>query len=216
MEGVVEWQASLRNIDNINAVDAFKKANPNVSDGAIQAAFDGMKANRKQPFINGLKKVADNDLGLTKPRKALPDEVAKSVNDLRDFRKSNPSIGNDKNIGLLEGNINGKSIDELSSNSKWVSGDQTPLTKDPVWDADLATNPKGETYLRDTDSEYKMLNDLARKLEPNAKVGDVFSSHSGQLKIVSEIGYCTSCSGIIHKFNQMFPEIEIILIDGIK
>ncbi|MBB6461902.1 hypothetical protein [Flammeovirga kamogawensis] len=34
-------KASLRNIKNINAVDAFKKANQNVSDDVLQTAFDG-------------------------------------------------------------------------------------------------------------------------------------------------------------------------------
>ena len=66
------------------------------------------------------------------------------------------------------------------------------------------------------DSAYKMLNDLARKLEPNANPGQAFPSHSGELSIISEIGYCASCQGIIQNFNEMFPNIKFVLIDGIK
>ncbi len=33
---------------------------------------------------------------------------------------------------------------------------------------------------------------------------------------ICEISYCTSCSGIIQSFNEMFPNIKLILIDGIK
>ncbi|WP_418498786.1 deaminase domain-containing protein [Flagellimonas sp.] len=107
---------------------------------------------------------------------------------------------------------------KLKINSpKWVSGaNDTPLTEAPVWSAQNATGSSGASWLRDIDSEYKMLNDMARKLEPNAKVGDVFSSHAGEIKIISEIPYCTSCSGIIQNFNEMFPNIKVVLIDGIK
>ena len=60
-----------------------------------------------------------------------------------------------------------------------------------------------------------MLNDMARKLEPNASVGQTYASHAGD-KIVSEIAYCTSCAGIIQDFNTMFPNIKVVLLDGIK
>jgi len=82
--------------------------------------------------------------------------------------------------------------------------------------AQSATGSGGASWLRDTDSEYKMLNDIARKLEPNATVGDVYTSHSGEVKIISEIAYCTSCSGIIQSFSDMFPSVKVVLIDGIK
>ncbi len=218
---VSNGKASLRNIKNINAIDAFKRANPNIADDALQAAFDGLKASRRQAFVNGLKNVADNDLGLTKARKALPDEVAKSVNNLRDFRKSRTDIIGRSNIGKLDGTINGRSVSELSEHNYWVGGEQNILTSRPpgqarIWQADVVQTKNGYSYLADIDSEYNMLTDLARKLEPNAKLGDKFMQHTGQLKIVSEIAYCKSCQGIIQKFNNMFPEIKIILIDGIK
>ncbi|MBL6448623.1 hypothetical protein JMN32_20090 [Fulvivirga sp. 29W222] len=214
-------KASLRSVDNVKAVDAFKKANPNITDDAIQSAFDELKASRKQSFMNGLKNVADNDLGLTKARKARPNEVKDAINNLRDFRKSRPDVLSNSNVARLEGSIDGKTVSKFSEHRTWVGGEQNVLTPRPsgqsrIWQASEVQTSSGYTYLADIDSEYNMLTDLARKLEPNARVGDVFYNHTGQLQIVSEIAYCKSCQGIIQKFNNMFPGIEIILIDGIK
>ena len=64
--------------------------------------------------------------------------------------------------------------------------------------------------MRNTDNEYKILNklaeDLGGKYNPNIK---------GEIKIISENPYCDSCTGVIQQFNEMFPNIKLILIDGI-
>ncbi|MFJ1381182.1 deaminase domain-containing protein [Capnocytophaga canimorsus] len=39
---------------------------------------------------------------------------------------------------------------------------------------------------------------------------------TGVLKIISELPYCTSCQGVIQQFNEMFPNVKLILIDGVK
>lgn len=65
-----------------------------------------------------------------------------------------------------------------------------------------------------TDSEYKMLNKLAKNL--GTLKGDRNINITGELKIISENPYCESCTGIIQQFNEMFPNIKLILIDGIK
>ena len=94
------------------------------------------------------------------------------------------------NVGALEGTINGMPANQLSSNAKWLSGDgtRTPLTEAPIWSAQIATGKGGASWLRDTAAEYRMLNDIAQKLEPNATVGDVYTSHSGEVKIVRNRG----------------------------
>lgn len=221
--GIDNWMvlsrgnASLKSIDNIRALDAFKIANPGITDDAIESALYSLKSSRRQPFVDGLKKVSDNDLmPLVNKRLASVDEVRDAVNNLRDFRKSNPSVPGEKNIAYLDGTINGQSTSEFTSNPKWISGDDTPLEKPSLWEASEATDASGSTYKRPFDSEYKMLNDLARELEPNAILGQKYFSHSGEIKIVSEIGYCTSCAGIISDFSTMFPNLKIVLIDGIK
>ena len=54
----------------------------------------------------------------------------------------------------------------------------------------------------------KLAEDLGGKYNPNIK---------GEIKIISELEYCKSCTGIIiQQFNEMFPNVKIILIDGVK
>ncbi|WP_290124641.1 deaminase domain-containing protein [Capnocytophaga ochracea] len=36
------------------------------------------------------------------------------------------------------------------------------------------------------------------------------------MKIISELPYCNSCTGVIQQFNEMFPNVKITLIDGVK
>ena len=59
-----------------------------------------------------------------------------------------------------------------------------------------------------------MLNDPAKKL--GGVKGQINDKITGTLKIVSENPYCTSCQGVIQQFSDMFPNIEITLIDGVK
>ena len=59
-----------------------------------------------------------------------------------------------------------------------------------------------------------MLNRLANEL--GAEKGRVYEKMQGEIKIVSELEYCKSCTGIIQQFNEMFPNIKLILVDGVK
>ena len=59
-----------------------------------------------------------------------------------------------------------------------------------------------------------MLNRLANEL--GAEKGRVYGKMQGELKIISELEYCNSCTGIIQQFNEMFPNIKLILVDGVK
>ncbi|AEK24024.1 Hypothetical protein Ccan_19080 [Capnocytophaga canimorsus Cc5] len=49
-----------------------------------------------------------------------------------------------------------------------------------------------------------------------AEKGKIYSHITGELKIVSERAYCASCQGVIQQFNEIFPNVKIILIDGVK
>ena len=53
----------------------------------------------------------------------------------------------------------------------------------------------------------KLAEDLGSKYNPDMK---------GEIKIISENPYCDSCTGVIQQFNEMFPNVKIILIDGVK
>ena len=59
-----------------------------------------------------------------------------------------------------------------------------------------------------------MHNRLANEL--GAEKGRVYGKMQGELKIISELEYCKSCTGIIQQFNEMFPNIKLILVDGVK
>ncbi|NQX86856.1 MAG: hypothetical protein HRT67_13320 [Flavobacteriaceae bacterium] len=61
-----------------------------------------------------------------------------------------------------------------------------------------------------------MLNRLAKYLKPEAQLGDVFEDVMGTIKIISENPYCVSCQGVVQQFNEMFPNLNIILIDGTR
>lgn len=119
------------------------------------------------------------------------------------------------NFGYLEGNINGYSLnnllDTVSGNRMFRSVSSDFANEEPFIFTALTV-----TWSRNTDSEYRMLNKLALLLKPNAKLGEKYFEFTGTLKIISENAYCTSCQGIIQQFNNMFPEINIVLIDATK
>ena len=49
------------------------------------------------------------------------------------------------------------------------------------------------------------------------KIGSKYNPDiKGKIKIISELEYCKSCTGIIQQFNEMFPNVKITLIDGVK
>lgn len=57
-----------------------------------------------------------------------------------------------------------------------------------------------------------MLTKLAKDL--GAVKGGQYSHITGELKIISENPYCTSCTGIIQQFHKMYPNVKLVLIDG--
>jgi hypothetical protein len=89
------------------------------------------------------------------------------------------------------------------------------LTEPQIFEAIKVAGKDGSKYLRNTDSEYKMLNDLAFRLG-GVKGGGKIENITGELRIVSEIPYCQSCRGVIKQFNEMFPNIKLILVNGTK
>ena len=141
--------------------------------------------------------------------KATADEVAEAAQKVKNYRATNKVKGG--NVGYIEGTIDGKIVD----NKMWRS---VPLdiaeNEIHIFNAIKAANSKGREWLRITDSEYRMLNDLAQDL--GAKRGEVYSAIKGEIKIISELEYCKSCTGIIQQFNEMFPNIKLILVDGVK
>lgn len=207
---ISEWPIGLRALDNIKAIDAFETINPG-SFASIEDIASTIKKSRRQSFVNALNYVSDNNsLGqsLSKNRIASAEEIRDALNKIRDYRSGAPPGGN---YGYLDGYVDGVTID---SDKMWRSISLEDAQYEiHIFEAIEATGVSG-AWQRITDSEYRMLNKLANDLGGHS--GESYTHINGALKIVSENPYCISCQGVIQQFNDMFPNIEIILIDGVK
>ncbi|MBD5550613.1 MAG: hypothetical protein HDQ96_05470 [Lachnospiraceae bacterium] len=64
-------------------------------------------------------------------------------------------------------------------------------------------------WLRDVDTEYKILSDIQSKL------GDNYSA-SGKIKLYTELEPCPSCQSIIKQFKEMYPNIDVEVIYSVE
>lgn len=80
-----------------------------------------------------------------------------------------------------------------------------PQEKDIIFKATEAPDVNGIPYLRTADTEYKILNDLAKQL------GDKVDT-KGKIKLFTELDTCGSCNYIIRQFKDKYPNIEIEVI----
>ncbi|WP_239069421.1 deaminase domain-containing protein [Lysinibacillus sphaericus] len=71
-----------------------------------------------------------------------------------------------------------------------------------MFQATEASNKAGQNFLRDVDTEYKILNDLADKIGTNYEV-------KGSIKLFTEKETCDSCNLIIKQFNEKYPNVTI-------
>ena len=68
-------------------------------------------------------------------------------------------------------------------------------------------NVKGEPIPRNTDSEYKILDNLADKLGSNVSV-------KGKVTIFTERAACESCLGVVDQFQKKYPGIKVEVLDN--
>lgn len=137
-------------------------------------------------------------------RRGTQKEAKKAARYLKAYRKKirRPSKGH---YGYAEGSINGHKIKPI------------PVKAGPPDSPDRFKEifiPSKVNWVRNTDSEYKTLNRLANFL--GAERGGRYPNIQGKLEIVSENKYCRSCRNVIDQFHEMFPNVDLILIDGIK
>jgi Pretoxin HINT domain/The BURPS668_1122 family of deaminases len=140
--------------------------------------------------------------------KAKIEEVAAAANRIKNHRLTVPNGGN---YGYLEGAVNNTIIDNKFWRSVSIADAQNEIH---IFDAIYSQGSGSNSWLRITDSEYRMINKLASDL--GAVKGGKYPVIRGELKIISELPYCTSCQGVIQQFNEMFPNIKLILVDGAK
>lgn len=151
-------------------------------------------------------RTAETGLGLTNAFKGTSLELEAATARIKEVRSKGGSAGN---YGYLYGTVKGEPI----NHKIWASG-QVVGSEPQIFDAIEVAGSNGVPFLRNTDSEYKMLNQLAFDL--GGVKGNAYTNVTGELKIVSELPFCTSCRGIIKQFNEMFPNIEIIVVNGAR
>ncbi|WP_445262770.1 deaminase domain-containing protein [Pseudomonas sp. JAI120] len=59
-----------------------------------------------------------------------------------------------------------------------------------------------EGYLRDMDTEFKILETLAQRLGPSSQT-------SGRINLISEKMVCPSCTSIVNQFRERYPNIQL-------
>lgn len=193
--------------ENLEKISSYLRKYP-ATQTEVKFHFDRLPESRKQSYVNALGYASRNPLDIPTARRATPNEISAAVD-----RISNHLGGATQgSYGYVEGNLTGTSqtVDDqiLRSGAATVNEPQvfTPVP---------AQGANGNTWLRNTDAEYKALNKLAHSLG-GRQVGDRFPGIGGSIKIVSENPYCPSCIGVIHQFSDMFPGINLILVDGTR
>jgi hypothetical protein len=154
-------------------------------------------------------RTAETSLGLTNSFKATALVIEAATSRIKAERAKGGSAGN---YGYLNGNVNRSPI--KNNYRIWASGDANVFTEPQIFDAIEVAGKDGVKYLRNTDSEYKMLNQLAYELR--GVKGKVYTNITGELKIVSELPFCASCRSVVRQFNEMFPNIKLIVVNGAK
>ncbi|MFS0667065.1 deaminase domain-containing protein [Peribacillus frigoritolerans] len=97
------------------------------------------------------------------------------------------------------------SINELKGSLEDKVPDISLQPENPMFKATEAVGKEGESYLRNTDTEYKILNDIASRLGENTQA-------TGKIKLFTELDTCDSCSKVIAEFAAKYKNIELEVI----
>ncbi|MCY8003537.1 hypothetical protein MOB86_04840 [Bacillus haynesii] len=118
------------------------------------------------------------------------------------------------NFAIAEVNVSGinksefyaqSSINKLKGSLEDKVPDISLQPENPMFKATKAVGKDGESYLRDTDTEYKILNDIASRLGENTQA-------TGKIKLFTELDTCDSCSKVIAEFAAKYRNIELEVI----
>ena len=118
------------------------------------------------------------------------------------------------NFALAEVDINSLNKKEFYASSKIdeFKGDLEEKVpeislkpNEPIFEASLAPGKDGKPFMRDSDTEYKILNEIALKL------GDDVHA-TGKIKLFTELDTCDSCSKVIAEFANKYKNIELEVI----
>ncbi|MFI7526924.1 deaminase domain-containing protein [Nocardia salmonicida] len=109
---------------------------------------------------------------------------------------SGQTIAATRNVGVIRGQVDGQSV-SLDA----VSGKNSPVGTVGVPDNTMFT-PVSEDgdVVRETDSEYKLLETLAQQLGPDSK---------GTIELYTERKPCKACLSVIKQFEEQFPGVKV-------
>jgi hypothetical protein len=107
------------------------------------------------------------------------------------------------------------SVDSHHDDPIGVSGRNSPTGTIPTPTFrlfDTFDTPPG--HYRGNDAEAKLLEAIARKIQPNAQKGQCYAGPTGAVRLYSHFTICPSCDGVIAAFRGMFPCVVLSVSDG--
>ncbi|MRN56044.1 deaminase domain-containing protein [Paenibacillus monticola] len=153
-----------------------------------------------------------------KPSTRVLDEIvdATLISKVENRRNRLPSdLKRSGNVGMAEVDIPGlkkelyahSGIDVLSDarSSASAVSDISLKPTNPLFKASTDTTSDGRELLRDIDTEYKILNDVASQL------GNKFDQ-KGKLTLFTEKPPCASCSNVIEEFMARYKNITVEVV----
>jgi hypothetical protein len=185
-------------------------------------ALDGLSRNAEiLGMISRITEIGSEFIGGGEPSKvgSEADKLTSIINRVKEIRSELPSkLKKSGNFGYAEAEVDGiqqreffahSSIDTAADKGA-LSGmsfkpEGEPIYKAKKVDPDNARIDTPEAYLRDYDTEYKILNDIAGKLKGNEDA-------TGTINLFTERYTCASCSDIILKFRHDHPNIKLNIL----
>jgi hypothetical protein len=96
-----------------------------------------------------------------------------------------------------------------------VSGSGSPAGMVPTPTArlfDTFDTPPG--FYRENDAEAKLLEAVAKAIQPGAQKGQCYPDPAGSVRLYSHFTICPSCDGVMAAFRAMFPNVALSVSDG--
>ena len=127
----------------------------------------------------------------------LDPQVRLQLNSSLSDARSRPDIGADRNVAVSEFSVDGQSGELLGVSGQAQRPGTVDIPQDPVFE------PIVDNFLRDSDAEYKILEELAQRLGPPSP--DIV----GTVDLLSDFPFCDSCLGIFDQFNARYPGVVL-------
>ncbi len=169
----------------------------------------------------GIVKMASDGKGVKGTGKVYPTRQIDSVTEAHIIDRVKELRGNlsskykkSGNFAVAEVDVSGisksefyaqSSINELKGSLEHKVPDISLQPENPMFKATEAVGKNGFNYLRNTDTEYKILNDIASRLGDNTQA-------SGRIKLFTELDTCDSCNKVIAEFAAKYKNIELEVV----